>query len=60
MVSSQVVSSLSCGQACVDFKDFTFELGTLIEEETIRTLDNVKAIIERAGATMDDGQVYSA
>lgn len=41
------------GQACVDFKTSTFELGT-IEEETIRTLDNVKAIIERAGATMDD------
>jgi 2-iminobutanoate/2-iminopropanoate deaminase len=41
------------GQACVDFKTSTFQLGT-IEEETIRTLDNVKAIIEKAGVTMDD------
>lgn len=41
------------GQACVDFKTSTFILGT-IEEETIRTLDNVKAIIEAAGATMED------
>ena len=41
------------GQAAVDFKTSTFVLGT-IEEETIRTLDNIKAIIEAAGATMDD------
>lgn len=41
------------GQACVDFKTSKFILGT-IEDETIRTLDNVKAIIELAGATMDD------
>jgi 2-iminobutanoate/2-iminopropanoate deaminase len=41
------------GQACVDFKTSQFILGT-IEEETIRTLDNVKAIIETAGGTMDD------
>ena len=41
------------GQACVDFKTSTFVLGT-IEEETHRTLQNVKAIIEAAGASMDD------
>ncbi len=41
------------GQACVDFKTSTFKLGT-IEEETVRTLDNIKAIIEKAGATMND------
>lgn len=40
------------GQAAVDFKTSEFVLGT-IEEETIRTLDNIKAIVERAGATMD-------
>lgn len=41
------------GQACVDFKTSQFVLGT-IEQETIRTLDNIKAIIEAAGASMDD------
>jgi len=41
------------GQASVDFKTSTFILGS-IEEETIRTMDNIKAIIEAAGATMDD------
>lgn len=41
------------GQASVDFKTSAFVLGT-IEEETIRTLDNIKAIVEKAGATMDD------
>jgi len=41
------------GQAAVDFKSSKFVLGT-IEEETRRTLDNIKAIIEAAGATMDD------
>ncbi|MEP6595736.1 MAG: Rid family detoxifying hydrolase [Ginsengibacter sp.] len=41
------------GQASVDFKSSTFVLGS-IEEETIRTLDNIKAIIENAGATMND------
>jgi len=41
------------GQACVDFKTSKFILGT-IEEETIRTLDNIKAIIEAAGASMYD------
>lgn len=41
------------GQASVDFKTSAFILGS-IEEETARTLDNIKAIIENAGATMDD------
>lgn len=41
------------GQAAVDFKTSKFVLGT-IEEETTRTLDNIKAIIEAAGAAMDD------
>jgi 2-iminobutanoate/2-iminopropanoate deaminase len=41
------------GQACVDFKTSSFVLGT-IEEETTRTLENIKAIIEKAGATMED------
>jgi 2-iminobutanoate/2-iminopropanoate deaminase len=41
------------GQACVDFGTSKFILGT-IEEETIRTLDNIKAVIEAAGASMDD------
>lgn len=40
------------GQASVDFKTSTFILGT-IEEETHRTLGNLKAIIEAAGATLD-------
>jgi 2-iminobutanoate/2-iminopropanoate deaminase len=41
------------GQAAVDFKTSEFILGT-IEEETKRTMDNLEAIIEAAGATMDD------
>ena len=41
------------GQASVDFKTSKFVLGT-IEEETLRTLDNIKAIVEAAGATMED------
>ena len=41
------------GQAAVDFISSTFVLGT-IEEETIRTLDNIKAIIEAAGGTMEN------
>lgn len=41
------------GQASVDFKTSKFILGT-IEEETRRTLDNIKAIVEAAGATMQD------
>ncbi|MEO5647110.1 MAG: Rid family detoxifying hydrolase [Chitinophagaceae bacterium] len=40
------------GQAAVDFKTSKFLLGT-IEEETHLTLKNIKAIIEAAGATMD-------
>ncbi|MDH7460625.1 Rid family detoxifying hydrolase [Chitinophagaceae bacterium 26-R-25] len=40
------------GQASVDFKTSQFILGT-IEEETTRTLDNIKAIIEAGGGTMD-------
>lgn len=40
------------GQASVDFETSKFILGT-IEEETQRTLDNIKAIVEAAGATMD-------
>ena len=39
------------GQASVDFKTSQFVLGT-IEEETTRTLDNIRAIVEAAGATM--------
>jgi len=41
------------GQAAVDFKTSRFVLGT-IEEETALTLQNIKAIIGAAGATMDD------
>lgn len=41
------------GQASVDFKTSQFVLGT-IEEETKRTMDNLKDIIEAAGGTMDD------
>ncbi|GAB3248642.1 RidA family protein [Larkinella harenae] len=41
------------GQASVDFKTSQFVLGT-IEDETHRTLQNIKAILESAGATMDD------
>src|SRR5690554_1750142 len=41
------------GQAAVDFETSQFVLGT-IEEETKRTLDNIKAIVEAASATMDD------
>ena len=41
------------GQASVDFKTSKFILGT-IEEETTNTLNNIKAIIEAAGGTMDD------
>ncbi len=41
------------GQAAVDFNTSRFVLGT-IEEETIRTLDNIKAIVQAAGATMND------
>jgi len=41
------------GQASVDFKTSTFMLGS-VEEETARTMENIKSIIEAAGATMDD------
>lgn len=41
------------GQASVDFKSSKFVLGT-IEEETIRTLDNIKAIVESIGGSMND------
>ncbi len=41
------------GQASVDFTTSRFVLGT-IEEETTRTLENIKAILEAAGASMQD------
>ncbi|MCL4118384.1 UNVERIFIED_CONTAM: hypothetical protein GTU68_006363 [Idotea baltica] len=41
------------GQASVDFSKSVFVLGT-IEEETVRTLDNIKTIIEAAGGQMAD------
>lgn len=41
------------GQASVDFTTSQFISGT-IEEETKRTLDNIRSIVEAAGATMDD------
>jgi 2-iminobutanoate/2-iminopropanoate deaminase len=41
------------GQAAVDFKTSKFVLGT-IEEETHRTLSNIKAIVEASGASMED------
>lgn len=41
------------GQASVDFKSSAFVLGT-IEEETHRTLQNIRSIVEAAGASMDD------
>jgi 2-iminobutanoate/2-iminopropanoate deaminase len=40
------------GQASVDFKTSAFIPGS-IEEETHRTLQNIKAIVEQAGASMD-------
>lgn len=41
------------GQASVDFASSRFVLGT-IEEETKRTMNNIKAIIETVNGTMDD------
>lgn len=41
------------GQAAVDFKTSRFVLGT-IEEETHRTLRNIKAIVAAAGASLED------
>jgi 2-iminobutanoate/2-iminopropanoate deaminase len=40
------------GQAAVDFKTSKFVLGS-IEEETHRTLQNIKAIVEAGGGTME-------
>ena len=40
------------GQASVNFKKSEFILGT-IEEETQLTMNNIKAILNRAGMTMD-------
>ena len=41
------------GQASVDFRTSQFVLGS-IEDETTRTLDNIRAIVEAAGGTMND------
>ena len=41
------------GQACIDFKTSKFMLGS-IEEETRRTLENIRAILSVAGASLDD------
>lgn len=41
------------GQAAVDFSNSQFVLGT-VEEETHRTLNNIKSIVEAAGGTMDN------
>ena len=41
------------GQAAVDFKTSKFILGN-IEEETRLTLNNIKAIVEAAGSSMED------
>jgi len=41
------------GQASVDFKTSQFVLGT-IEEETQRTLENIRAIAEAAGASLEE------
>lgn len=41
------------GQAAVDFKTSKFILGT-IEEETHRTLQNIKAIVAAAGGSMEN------
>ncbi|SHN14496.1 2-iminobutanoate/2-iminopropanoate deaminase [Cyclobacterium lianum] len=40
------------GQASVDFETSQFKLGT-IEEETNQTLNNIKAIVEAAGGSME-------
>lgn len=40
------------GQASVDFGNSSFILGT-IEEETKRTLENVKSILEAGGSSME-------
>ena len=41
------------GQASVDFKTSAFVLGT-IEEETNRTMQNIRAIVEAAGGSLED------
>ncbi len=41
------------GQAAIDFKTSEFNLGT-VEHETRLTLENIKAIVTAAGATMED------
>lgn len=41
------------GQASINFSTSKFILGT-IEEETHRTLRNIKAIVERAGVSMEN------
>ena len=41
------------GQTPVDFSTSTVMLGT-IEEETARTLNNIKAILERGGASLEN------
>ncbi|MGX5817682.1 RidA family protein [Chitinophaga lutea] len=41
------------GQAAIDFSTSAFVLGT-IEEETVMTLNNIRAIAEAAGASMND------
>ena len=41
------------GQAAEDYTTSSFARGT-IEEETSRTLDNIKAIVTAAGASMKD------
>lgn len=41
------------GQTAVDFKTSKFILGT-IEEETHRTLNNIKAIVEASGGSMEN------
>lgn len=40
------------GQAAVDFKTSQFKLGT-VEEETSRTLENIRSILEAAGSSLD-------
>ena len=40
------------GQAAVDFTTSKFILGT-IEDETHRTMQNIRSIVEAAGATME-------
>ena len=41
------------GQGPVDFSTSKFVLGT-IEEETTRTLENIRSIVQAMGKTMDD------